>query len=152
MLIVSRKEKCFLNCTLLFSGSGLGPISLRKSHVFKLKTHIGKQECSNLASDWLAAMLPANQRPGLKSLLTNLGFNMDFSQYCLCPLDSFAVSLHSPKDRHLPADKTRVKKGTDYQWLLKNWKFPPIIWAQKALPLRHSQTTFRSANQKKGDV
>ena len=29
-----------------------------------------------MASDWLAAVLPANQMPGWKSLLTNMDFNM----------------------------------------------------------------------------
>ena len=29
-----------------------------------------------MASDWLAAVLPANQMPGLKSLLTYIDFNM----------------------------------------------------------------------------
>ena len=32
-----------------------------------------------MASDWLAAVLPANQMPGLKNLLTNMDFNMEIS-------------------------------------------------------------------------
>ena len=32
-----------------------------------------------MASDWLAAVLPAYQMPGLKSLLTNMGYNMEIS-------------------------------------------------------------------------
>ena len=31
-----------------------------------------------MASDWLAAVPPANQIPGLKFLLTNMDFNMEF--------------------------------------------------------------------------
>ena len=30
-----------------------------------------------MASDWLPAVLPANQMPGLKILLTNMDFNME---------------------------------------------------------------------------
>ena len=32
-----------------------------------------------MASDWLAAVMQANQMPGLKSLLTNRDFNMGIS-------------------------------------------------------------------------
>ena len=32
-----------------------------------------------MASDWLAAVLPANQMPGLKLLLTKIDFIMDIS-------------------------------------------------------------------------
>ena len=32
-----------------------------------------------MASDWLAAVLPANQMTDLKSLLTNMDFNMEIS-------------------------------------------------------------------------
>ena len=32
-----------------------------------------------MASDWLVAVLPANQTPGLKILLTNMDFNMEIS-------------------------------------------------------------------------
>ena len=58
-----------------------GPGLLRNIHV---KIHISLQRISNLASDWLAAQLPANQMPGLKihvrkSLLTNMEFNMEFA-------------------------------------------------------------------------
>ena len=31
---------------------------------------------NDMTSEWLAAVLPANQKP--KSLLINMGFNMDF--------------------------------------------------------------------------
>ena len=35
-----------------------------------------------MASDWLAAVLPANQMPGLKIfvMLTNMDFNMEISK------------------------------------------------------------------------
>ena len=33
----------------------------------------------NMASDWLAAVLPANQKLGLKSQLTDNDFNTEFS-------------------------------------------------------------------------
>ena len=36
---------------------------LSKIHV---KSHVSLQGFSNMASDWLAAVLPANQMPGLK--------------------------------------------------------------------------------------
>ena len=32
-----------------------------------------------MASDWLVAVMPANQMPGLKTFLTNMGFNMEIS-------------------------------------------------------------------------
>ena len=32
-----------------------------------------------MASDWLAAVLPANQMSGLKPLWTNMDFNMEVS-------------------------------------------------------------------------
>ena len=32
-----------------------------------------------MASDWLAAVLPANQMPGLNIFLTNMDFNMEIS-------------------------------------------------------------------------
>ena len=32
-----------------------------------------------MASDWLAAVLPANQMPGLKTFLNNMDFNMEIS-------------------------------------------------------------------------
>ena len=32
-----------------------------------------------MASDWLATVLPANQMPGLKTLLTNMEFNIEIS-------------------------------------------------------------------------
>ena len=32
-----------------------------------------------MASDWLVAVLPANYMRGLKSLLTNMDFNMEIS-------------------------------------------------------------------------
>ena len=35
--------------------------------------------CSNLASDWLAAQPPANQKPDSKYLLTNMDSNMEIS-------------------------------------------------------------------------
>ena len=41
----------------------LGPGLLSKIHV---KFHVSYQGFSNMASDWLAAVLPANQMPGLK--------------------------------------------------------------------------------------
>ena len=32
-----------------------------------------------MAFDWLAAVFPANQMPALKSLITNMDFNMEMS-------------------------------------------------------------------------
>ena len=32
-----------------------------------------------MATDWLAVVLPANQMPGWKSVLTNMNFNMEMS-------------------------------------------------------------------------
>ena len=43
--------------------SFLGPGLLREFHV---KIYVKSQGFSNMASDWLAAVLPANQMPGLK--------------------------------------------------------------------------------------
>ena len=42
-----------------YQGWGL----LSKIHV---KFYVSQQEFSNMASDWLVAVLPANQMPGLK--------------------------------------------------------------------------------------
>ena len=33
----------------------------------------------NMASDWLVIVLPANQKPGLKMLLTNIDFHVEIS-------------------------------------------------------------------------
>ena len=49
---------------------------LGKIHV---KFYASYQGFSNMASDWLAAVLPANQMPGWRSLLTNMDFNMEIS-------------------------------------------------------------------------
>ena len=46
-----------------FALNHLGWELLSKIHV---KFHVGLQGFSNMASDWLAAVLPANQTPGLR--------------------------------------------------------------------------------------
>ena len=43
----------------------LGPGLLSEIHVY---IHVSEQRFSNMAFDWLAAVLPANQMPGLKNL------------------------------------------------------------------------------------
>ena len=43
--------------------TSLGCGLLSKTHV---KFHVSKQGFSSMASDWLAAVLPANQMPGMK--------------------------------------------------------------------------------------
>ena len=53
----------------LLSDQGLGLLS--KTHVkFSL------QGCSNMGSDWLAAVLPANEKPGLQIFLIKMDFNI----------------------------------------------------------------------------
>ena len=47
------------------------PILLSKIHV---KFHVGWQGFSNVASDWLAAVLLANQMPGLKTSVNWYGY------------------------------------------------------------------------------
>ena len=44
-----------------------------------VKIHAKLQRFSNMASDWLAIILPGNEMPGLKILLTNMDFNSDIS-------------------------------------------------------------------------
>ena len=46
---------------------------------FHIEIHVSQQWFSNLTSDWLAAQPPANQKPCLKSLLTDMEFNKDFT-------------------------------------------------------------------------
>ena len=53
-----------------------GPGMIKKTH---LKINVSWQWFSNMASDWLAARLSANQMPGLKTLLTEMDFKVDIS-------------------------------------------------------------------------
>ena len=46
---------------------------LNKIHV---KIQVNQQEFSNMASDWLAAVLPASQIPSLKMFLNKNDLNM----------------------------------------------------------------------------
>ena len=55
--------------------SDLEPGLLSKIHV---KIHVRWQEFSNMASNWLAALQPANQMPGLK-IFVNVYCNMEIS-------------------------------------------------------------------------
>ena len=41
--------------------------------------HFSSQGISNMASDWLMVVLPAEQKPDLKILLSNMDFNIKFS-------------------------------------------------------------------------
>ena len=47
---------------------------LSKIHV---KFYVNWQEFSSMASDWLAAVLPANQMPSLLIFVTTMDFNME---------------------------------------------------------------------------
>ena len=47
----------------------------KKIHVY---SYISKKGFSNMASDWLAALLPANQEPGFKILVNYHGSNIAF--------------------------------------------------------------------------
>ena len=62
-------------CESITGATLLGWGLLSKIHV---KFHVRLQGFSNIASDWLVAVLPANQMPGLK-ILTNMDFNMEIS-------------------------------------------------------------------------
>ena len=70
---------------------GLGLGLLKKN--LCLKSHVCWQGFSNLASDWLAAVLPANQQPcfNWNFLLTNMEFNIN------------ALIIHGPGLITLPA-------------------------------------------------
>ena len=53
-----------------------GPALLRRIHI---KIPVSKQKIYSMASDWLAAVVPANQMPFLKYKFTNMDFNMEIS-------------------------------------------------------------------------
>ena len=59
--IVTRTD--IFSWSLIYGSSWSGPWITKQIHV---KFHVSWQRFSNMASDWLAAVLPANQMPGLK--------------------------------------------------------------------------------------
>ena len=52
---------------------------LSGSKKINAEIHVSWQRFSNMTSDWLAAVLPAYQKPGLKIPLTNIAITIEFS-------------------------------------------------------------------------
>ena len=69
----------------------------RKIHV---EIHVCCQGFSDVAFDWLTAVLPANQVPGLKAALPNIDLT---SKFLSNPFPRFTVSIEhnssSPKEK-----------------------------------------------------
>ena len=55
--------------TVLHKAIDIVLIKIMSGYLVRMNQHMPQQGFSNMASDWLAAMLPANQEPCLKILV-----------------------------------------------------------------------------------